>query len=83
LKKRKPLQCDPVIALAAAASGKELLHVDGDFHRFPTAIAPDGSSVAVVRQREKGVAQIVVFDVESGRERRSISLPPGSFSGTI
>ena len=59
------------------ASGKELLHVEGDFHRFPTAIAPDGSSVAVVRQGENGAAQLMVFDVASGRERRSIPLPQG------
>jgi WD40 repeat protein len=59
------------------ASGKEVFHADGHFLRFPTAIAPDGRSVAVFRRGETGTAQIVVFDIESGRERCAISLPQG------
>jgi WD40 repeat protein len=57
------------------ASGKEVFHADGHFHRYPTAIAPDGRSVVVVRRGADGSAEIVVFDVESGRERRAIPLP--------
>jgi serine/threonine protein kinase/WD40 repeat protein len=75
----KPVKEDPPGDLTVwdVANGKELLHAEGHFFRWPTAIAPDGSSVAVARSGEDGTAQIVLFDIDSGREIRSIPLPKG------